>query len=346
MGCVETLSKLDAVNSARDALAENMALPAKAIGFSQMRWLVDQLALACADEALRRDGSEDALNDIVNVTLEVLHSVWSVGAPEIATRFRWKEDDKPTEEEQKTIDRARSTVWTRHDPRRAFQEGYESAHHVDTDKETMAEIVALYLQNSWLHLPYLDWVLVDMTVSRELSAYGEALKQKIAPGNRDLLGFNDRYFQSKGNLSKMIETRWPEVWEKLWAKVFWFLIVPIGAIWLAFRNNWTVVGTVLLVLYSLVIGFRVLIGLARWGKRTVNHILGRPDPKTKPFILWDQMYEVWRRLEGPVVNPTIVREAMVKSSEHGAVWDTVTWSLLDRVISIDPAVWIVRPNNA
>jgi hypothetical protein len=54
------------------------------------------------------------------------------------------------------------------------------------------------------------------------------------------------------------------------------------------------------------------------------------------------MYEVWERLDGPVINPSRVRDAMVKSAEQGAVWNTISWSLIDRVIAIDPAVWVVR----
>ncbi len=58
------------------------------------------------------------------------------------------------------------------------------------------------------------------------------------------------------------------------------------------------------------------------------------------------MYDVWKQLEGPVVNPTLVREAMIKSRDKGAVWDTVSWSLIDRVIAIDPAVWVVQPDRS
>ena len=31
-----------------------------------------------------------------------------------------------------------------------------------------------------------------------------------------------------------------------------------------------------------------------------------------------------------------------KSRDDGAVWDNVAWSLIDRVIAIDPAVWVVQ----
>ena len=52
------------------------------------------------------------------------------------------------------------------------------------------------------------------------------------------------------------------------------------------------------------------------------------------------MYDVWRSLEGPVVNPTMVKEAMLKAKEKGAVWDAGAWSIIDRAITIDPAVMV------
>jgi hypothetical protein len=55
---------------------------------------------------------------------------------------------------------------------------------------------------------------------------------------------------------------------------------------------------------------------------TIGYIVtGKTHPRAKPFVLWDQMYEVWRLLEGPVINPTLVREMMVKTRDQGAVWD-------------------------
>ena len=57
------------------------------------------------------------------------------------------------------------------------------------------------------------------------------------------------------------------------------------------------------------------------------------------------MYDVWRSLEGPVVNPTMVKEAMLKAKEKGAVWDGAAWSIIDRAITIDPAVMVEYDNS-
>jgi hypothetical protein len=80
--------------------------------------------------------------------------------------------------------------------------------------------------------------------------------------------------------------------------------------------------------------------------RFMRRLIGKVDPRTHAFGVWDQMYDVWRLLEGPVVNPTLVREAMIKSRDQGAVWNNVSWSLVDRVIAIDPAVWVVQPDRS
>lgn len=71
-----------------------------------------------------------------------------------------------------------------------------------------------------------------------------------------------------------------------------------------------------------------------------------PNPKPEPLQLWAEMYNVWRALKGPVVNPRMVREAMQKSTDKGAAWDNRSWAIVDRVISIDPAVWVVERGHS
>ena len=81
--------------------------------------------------------------------------------------------------------------------------------------------------------------------------------------------------------------------------------------------------------------FKVLVWLyRRW--------TGKLDPYLKPFKLWDDMYKVWHLLNLPVINPTLVRQSMEAAAKEGAVWDTVSWSLLDKVIEHDASAWIVK----
>jgi len=93
---------------------------------------------------------------------------------------------------------------------------------------------------------------------------------------------------------------------------FWCaLAFPIAAIWASFHWNYTTLGLWLAGIYAIVVIAFVGIKFSR--AATMIFRL----KSARPFSLWDQMYEVWRRLEGPVVNPTLVREAMVKSRDQG-----------------------------
>ena len=196
--------------------------------------------------------------------------------------MRRDEDDQPGEEETRKIEDAQHVIWERRDPYLSLSVG-QSVHHTDFSFVKPHSAVCEYLERPWLRHPSLDWILVDMQVSRELCDLGEAVKQRLAPRKRErLLDVHHRYFYHRYRVAK--------------------------------------------------------------GESTT--ITGKPDPRLEPFVLWDEMYEVWLRLRGLVVNPSRVREAMVRSAEHGAEWGTLTWSLIDRVISIDPAVWVIWPRRS
>ena len=120
--------------------------------------------------------------------------------------------------------------------------------------------------------------------------------------------------------------------------ILWEVAFPIAAIWAAFHWNYDSLGLGLAGIYLM--ATTVFIGI--W---LVGRLKGKVHPRKRVFRLWYQMYEVWRRLEGPVVNPSLVREAMINSTNQGAVWDAVSWSLIDRVIATDSAVWVIQPNG-
>jgi hypothetical protein len=84
-------------------------------------------------------------------------------------------------------------------------------------------------------------------------------------------------------------------------------------------------------------------------KRTGLAMFTRPSkeffdpnsPFSKASQLWESMYNTWRCLNGPVINPTTVRDEMMKSKNDGGIWDGPSWALIDRVIEFDRAVWLV-----
>lgn len=69
----------------------------------------------------------------------------------------------------------------------------------------------------------------------------------------------------------------------------------------------------------------------------------RNSPISRASNVWQAMYEVWRYLTGPFINPTMVRDEMMKSKSLGVVWDLPSWSLIERIIESDRAVWLVGP---
>jgi RibD C-terminal domain len=58
----------------------------------------------------------------------------------------------------------------------------------------------------------------------------------------------------------------------------------------------------------------------RFGIRVYWHATGKTDPALRPLEINMAMY---------VVSPTMVKEAMLKAKEKGAVWDGAAWSYKD-----------------
>jgi hypothetical protein len=343
----EPLTQTSASLIAREWINNRIEKPTKAYAWSQMRWLMNQLAERCIAESLRLGEDEDRLCERLDNAHEIIYSAWHSVAPEYATRWRLNSKEEVSPQEKEKIEKAQHILWMRHDPKRAFTEGTRSEHYTSFDKEGLHSTIASYFGRPYLRHAVLDWILLDMTISRELSAFGESLKETWLPGKRDpMLGIHDRYIKAQGNLAEMMKVDWNEVFAR-WNMWFWWaLAFPIAAIWASFHWDYTALGPWLAGIYAFIVFAFVGIKFSKFVGRLIRRLAGKADPRTRAFNLWDQMYDVWKRLEGPVVNPTLVREAMIKSRDQGAVWDTVSWSLVDRVIAIDPAVWVVQPDRS
>jgi hypothetical protein len=96
--------------------------------------------------------------------------------------------DSLTRDNAAKIARTKATIWKRRNPQRSFSEGFESENHTAFDQEDFHGTVAVYLKEPWLRHPVLDWIMLDMMISRELSAFGEVLKQRWLPGPRNTYG--------------------------------------------------------------------------------------------------------------------------------------------------------------
>lgn len=57
--------------------------------------------------------------------------------------------------------------------------------------------------------------------------------------------------------------------------------------------------------------------------------------------LWGKMARVYDLLEGPTINPAMLRKELNSSRDAGAVWPPLVYSIVDRAVSRDPSVWII-----
>jgi hypothetical protein len=332
----DPLTRDNAVKIAREWCDANVRQQATYRGPNQFRWMMEQMGALCVAESLRNNEDEDGLSDRLSKAYNILRDVWWASAPEIAT---YRRPEKPDENQQKIIGKAEATIWKRRDPKRSFAEGFESADYTAFDQDSFHETVAAYLKEQWLRHPVLDWIMLDMMISRELSAFGEELKQRWLPGRRGIFGLvNERYFDTKGDLQKM---SMPE-WKRFGAKFLLSIALPVGAIYYAFHFGYQSVGVTISGFYAALVAVWLAVKVLRFIGRIGYAVTGKTHPRAKPFMIWEQMYEVWKLLKGPTINPALVREMMVRARDQGAVWDVPAWSIIDRVIQYDPAVWIVQ----
>jgi hypothetical protein len=339
----ELLTAISAAELAKEWIDNRVPKSTRRFARNEMRWMMQELAILCVKEAVAAQETADQLCDRLYNSHEILSTVWWFSAPEIAKKL-WKEDENPTDEEQLKIDQAKCTLWKRHDPSRSFRDGWKSEHYVDFDKvELVISAIAPYLQSGWLRHPVLDWVFLDLLITQELCQFGEALKRDFLPGPRsEFTGEHAKYFKSEGKLEEMKKIEWNPTLER-WNMLFWRRFgFPIGTIAVLFYVGWAGTAWIGTALYGFALAVWTLVGLVRFAKRMIRRGRGQLDPKLRPFQLWDKMYAVWRHLELPVINPTIVRKEMERTTAEGAVWHAAAWSLIDRVISVDPAVWVVE----
>jgi hypothetical protein len=95
----------------------------------------------------------------------------------------------------------------------------------------------------------MDWIFLDMTITGELCAYGESIKQSRVARTSNGLDLNMRYYKAKGNLQALNTTDWNVTFERLnmW---FWFAIAfPVAGIWAAFHFGFEQVGRWFLAIY-------------------------------------------------------------------------------------------------
>jgi hypothetical protein len=335
MASDDILTKKEANVIARDMVNARIPYPKGFIFFfPQKHYLMEELADLCVKHTLEHNGSDIELEDKIKKAWDIIQDIWRTTAPDYANKY-YDDEETIDEDLEKKIEEAEYIIWQRHDPMSSFHGGYESPHYFELNTSTFSDVVADYLEKPYLRHPVLDWIFLDIFITSEICIYGEKAKQETPRGG-------SRYWDAKGNIKNMTKVNWSELGESLWNKFLFAIVFPIGAIWAAIHFKYEIVGAVLMFLYALVIFIYCSCKILGFVKRTISRVAGRRDPRLAPFHLVDSMYVVWQRLDGSVINPTRVLDAMEKSAEEGAVWDMAAWSIINRVISHDPAVWIVK----
>ncbi len=256
----------------------------------QFEALLTDLAKLCVAETLRMAEGQYELGSRLSAAYDVLYALQNFGFPNALEKHRWEDAKKIPDPVRKQLESAMASVWKRRDPMRSMKEGFESDQYfAGTPGELHADLSA-YMESRWLRHPSVDWIFLDMMVTRELSAFGEELKKQCFPGKKDSMGTHDKYWTARGNVSKMAEPS----------------------------------------------GLARLIGPSR-------EFSDPNSPFSKSVAFFELMYATWRCLTGPVINPVVLRDEMLKSKNEGAAWDGPSWALIERVIEFDRAVWIVGP---
>lgn len=293
----------------------------------QMRWLMTQLAIRALAETIKTGGDGSAYSERLHQSYTVLRRAQAALS---GGKHQWW--GSPAEDQARKA--AERVMWQRRDPGRGYVEGYESRYQTSLREDQFNRCVADYLAQPWMRHPVLDWMLVDAIVTHELSRFGEAVKKAEEPGDPWRRG---RYLRARGNLEELRNLKWKAEFQLQLACAAFFIVVPLLGIGAAFHFDWTITGIWLLGIYTLVVINELWSLVVKLIRRSV------PGPESSSQTLWREMYEVWRLLEGPVVNPMLVGAELARTTRRGARWNSAAWSIVVRAMEHDPLEWVVVP---
>lgn len=305
---------------------------------TQLGLLAGELAARCVDETMRCGDGVYGLRARLKWAFEFLREIQTVGRSRKLDQAYLKEEEEKTDTEKRLQSQGEWFVWERKDAQRSFQEGTNSTEYFDQDIDWIVSLFRTYLERSWARLPSLDFIFLDMMLTRETCVYAEEYKKRFMPGNK-IFGANAAYFKHDGDLLAM-RYDMGGLFSFLLSRVFWYFLLPVGLVGLAFNSKYETAGLVIGAIYLLTISVWVFSAVITWVAVKAGL---REKPRDKPYYLLMLMFDTLHTLDGPVINPTRVREAMSKAANEGVVWSEAAWALIDRVIQFDPAVWMTQP---
>lgn len=243
------------------------------------------------------------------------------------------------------VKRWKDIVYRRHSPADAYILDNDRDGFYDCDRTALHTLVGEYINQSWSRHPYVDWILLDAMNTRELCVYGSTLRAQKPKGEKAILALASYSVKSKVNLTKdRMDILFGSL--SLLAGIVFGWVIPISAIYFAFAYGYEKTGWAFLILFGLTTAWWLAVNALIWGRRIYLIVTGKPWPETIPVRIWLAMYSVWVLSEGPVINPTHLREKMDEATKLGAVWDQPAWALIDMVVSYDPAAWVITLDDA
>ena len=331
-------SESDARQYAQSWLKASLKEPSQAHN-SQFNSLLHALGKLCVAETVKNNEGEQDLDERLYMAYDIVSSTQTA-----LYRYEDRADDPESDDEKnaRTLrdqDNRLHRVWFRRDPQAAFEGGLKSSASVDINRDDLIYQAAEYLKRPWLRDPFLDWIFVDSLIFCDVCACGESLKRDYPLGGIGWLGVNsarhmNAYYEFGGNWyeMQMEHFRW-----RL-RKIGWFLGVPLIAIFALSLNGRSAAALISIKLYFSVLAAYLGSRIVRWGYRKAT----KWKPLEASYIeLWSRMSAVYRMTKGPIINPSILKDELLETKKAGAVWEMPLYSLIDRIISVDPNVWAV-----
>jgi hypothetical protein len=299
---------------------------------NESKELTIELAMLAVYAALNNGDASSELDEKLKFCLHLVSRLTFAGQSVQISDIINKSEALRNEAEKITAKLYHNAVWRRYNVSNSFQEGRLSHDYYDGGSSGQ-HIAADYLSRPWARHGMIDWILLDMMITRETCLYGESVKIRGIPG------VTGDYFKHNGNLSAMRPTPMGRASKSFVAFCFEW-VIPIAAIWYTFDHGYQKAGYAFLGLFAVSLVWWIITLVIRFGLEIYWYASGKEKPTFQPLRIMRAIDNVWHSLTGPVVNPSMVKAAMSRAAERGAVWDGAAWSIIDRAIAIDAAVMV------
>lgn len=210
-----------------------------------------------------------------------------------------------------------------HPEERSAQNRYRLWHHLSQhrivdpatsdissiDRREFEACVGEYLARPWMQHDYLDWCIVDALTAQEWSAYLQVVR-----GQRSA----KRFLGAFGAAGTIL-----------------FIVLSVWGLRHLFSTG-SVLAIPAAIAFAAVIAWE-LVGFIR---RRVARLRAKV-PTERSLLL--AMRDAYATLDGMVLSPTRVRDALRAADAKGVGWSQAVWPVIDAAVARNPNLWQVAP---